>query len=263
MPRIMRSARRGSRPSAHACGRSAAGQAREQPPRHMRKCPMLSSATAAMAATGVDAVEVDAVAGVHLEPSVAGPSNAPSSSARRRRSAARVSPARTASQKAPVCSSTTWAPTSAEAQTWPGVALDEQRHAAPPSSCRRRTAAATARWPRSHVEAALGGALGAAARARGRRRWGAVAQGDLDHLVGDGHLEVERALPSSRHSAESASISASEMWRRSSRRWAVIPSAPASSAWRAARRGSGWAPAASVPDGRHVVDVDAQAQARS
>ncbi len=40
----------------------------------------------------------------------------------------------------------------------------------------------------------------------------------------------------------SAEMSSSRMWRRSSRRWAVIPSAPASAASRAARTGSGRSP---------------------
>ncbi len=60
--------------------------------------------------------------------------------------------------------------------------------------------------------------------------------------------------------AISASISASRMWRRSSRRWAVMPSAPAASASRAARSGSGQARPAGVAHGGHMVDVHAKPQ---
>ena len=85
------------------------------------------------------------------------------------------------------------------------------------------------------VEAALGGAL-LALLGDDAGGVGAVAERDLEHLLGRRHLEVERdgrAAPSARE------MSSSRMWRRSSRRWAVMPSAPASAASRAARTGSG------------------------
>ena len=84
-----------------------------------------------------------------------------------------------------------------------------------------------------------------AARARGSRR-AAVAQRDGQHLVGRRHLEVERH---GRARALSRAMSSSEMCRRSSRRCAVMPSAPASTAsvrgahrigMRARRAHSGW-----------------------
>ena len=60
-------------------------------------------------------------------------------------------------------------------------------------------------------------------------------------------------------SAISRSMSSSVMWRRSSRRWAVMPSAPGLGGH--APRGPGRdAAAARVPDGRDMVDVDAEAE---
>ena len=51
------------------------------------------------------------------------------------------------------------------------------------------------------------------------------------------------------------STSASCMCRRSSRRWTVIPSAPASSHQRGRRHGIGLGTAARLSQGRDVVDV--------
>ena len=88
------------------------------------------------------------------------------------------------------------------------------------------------------VEPALGGPLLALLGddAGGVR---AVAQRDLEHLLGRRHLEVER---DGRAAPSAGRYRSSVMWRRSSRRWAVIPSAPASAAAKAARTGSGWSP---------------------
>ena len=52
----------------------------------------------------------------------------------------------------------------------------------------------------------------------------------------------------------------SVMWRRSSRRCAVMPSAPASAAMMRGADRVGMIAAARVPDGRDMVDIDAEAQ---
>ena len=51
------------------------------------------------------------------------------------------------------------------------------------------------------------------------------------------------------------------MWRRSSRRWAVIPSAPALGGDVRGAHRIGMVAAARVPDGRDVIDIDAEAEA--
>ena len=56
-------------------------------------------------------------------------------------------------------------------------------------------------------------------------------------------------------------MSSSVMWRRSSRRCAVMPSAPASAAAIGGADRIGMVAAARVPDGRDMVDVDAEAEA--
>ena len=80
-----------------------------------------------------------------------------------------------------------------------------------------------------------------AARRRARPRWSAPArrsgtmqaacgralQRDVDHLARRRHLEIQRL---GRARAFSRAMSSSRMWRRSSRRCAVMPSAPASTA---------------------------------
>ena len=55
-------------------------------------------------------------------------------------------------------------------------------------------------------------------------------------------------------------MSSSRMWRRSSRRCAVMPSAPASIASQRRADRIGVRAAARVADGRDVVDVDAEPQ---
>ncbi len=57
-------------------------------------------------------------------------------------------------------------------------------------------------------------------------------------------------------------MSSSEIWRRSSRRWAVMPSAPACAASARGAHRIGIPAAARVPDGGDVVDIDAEAQSR-
>ena len=64
-------------------------------------------------------------------------------------------------------------------------------------------------------------------------------------------------------SAISRSMSASVMWRRSSRRWAVMPSAPAAARELGGAHRIGMVAAARVADGRDVVDVDAEAERRA
>ena len=101
------------------------------------------------------------------------------------------------------------------------------------------------------IEAALRGSLVAVlwdeahrmrARAEGQARPSGVAA-----------ISILRGTNSWRRSR---SMSSSRMWRRSSRRCAVMPSAPARTARWAARIGSGSGPAAGVPDGRDMVDVE-------
>ena len=92
-----------------------------------------------------------------------------------------------------------------------------------------------------HVQPALGGDAPRAARAPGRRRAGGGA-GRWPASPGSPPSPGSAAAPRSRSRSVRLSMSASEMWRRSSRRWAVMPSAPAASASRAARTGSGWTP---------------------
>ena len=110
--------------------------------------------------------------------------------------------------------------------------------------------------PAGRVEPAFGGALLAPLRhdAGGMRP---MPERDRQHLVGRRHLEIERQRDQSVHQPL---MSLSVMCRRSSRRCAVMPSAPACSAISAARTGSGSAPAARVPHGRHMVDVDAETE---
>ena len=60
--------------------------------------------------------------------------------------------------------------------------------------------------------------------------------------------------------AFSRAMSSSRIWRRSSRRCAVMPSAPASTAARRGFHRIGMAPAARIADGRDVIDVDAEAE---
>jgi hypothetical protein len=91
-----------------------------------------------------------------------------------------------------------------------------------------------------------------AARARASRR-PAPSSRDRDHLVGRRHLEVERRA---QLSPRRRSTSASVMWRRSSRRWAVIPCAPASRHARAASHRVGVRRPACVTQRRDVIDVD-------
>ncbi len=108
------------------------------------------------------------------------------------------------------------------------------------------------------VEAAFGGALAPALRhqARGMRlRLAARCRPSLPS-------PPFRNSAAWRFSAFSRAMSSSRIWRRSSRRWAVMPSAPASIAIFAARTGSGMHAAARVADGRDVVDVHAEAQVR-
>jgi hypothetical protein len=107
-----------------------------------------------------------------------------------------------------------------------------------------------------HVEPAFGGQLLPPLRhdAGGVR---ARLQRDVHHLARRRHLEVER-LGSC---AFSRAMSSSRMWRRSSRRCAVMPSAPASTRELRRRHRIGCLAAARVADGRDVIDVDAEAQA--
>ena len=107
-----------------------------------------------------------------------------------------------------------------------------------PASTSRRTKGSRWLWRARDVEPAFGGALLAL----------------LGHQAGGMGLVACSAIASissvaaiSRLSGRSISrlrrsMSRSEIWRRSSRRCAVMPSAPASAASRAARTGSGWPP---------------------
>jgi hypothetical protein len=58
----------------------------------------------------------------------------------------------------------------------------------------------------------------------------------------------------------SREMSSSRIWRRSSRRWAVMPSAPACGGGEGGANRIGMIAAARVPDGRDMIDVDAEAQ---
>ena len=64
-------------------------------------------------------------------------------------------------------------------------------------------------------------------------------------------------------SAFSRAMSSSRMWRRSSRKCAVMPSAPASIAASAARTGSGRSPARALRKRGDVIDIDSETQRRS
>ena len=118
----------------------------------------------------------------------------------------------------------------------PGSGSMNMRHAdagtAPSAPTSGRNASETAR----HVQTAFGGPLLApfGHDASGVRP---MAQRDLHHLGGGRHLQIERQME---RSSISRSMSSSEIWRRSSRKCAVMPSAPASAAICAARTGSGW-----------------------
>jgi hypothetical protein len=103
-----------------------------------------------------------------------------------------------------------------------------------------------ARLVERHVKAALGRPLFALFRhkADGMRT---VTQRKRLHFRRGGTFEVQRDRDR-RHQRLDV---ASRMWRRSSRRWAVIPSAPAASASRAARKGSGQACRAHSARSRH------------
>ena len=79
--------------------------------------------------------------------------------------------------------------------------------------------------------------------------------GDFDDLGDDAHLEVELALDGVRGESWT---SRSLMWRRSSRRWTVMPSAPPSSALHGGPEGVGLVGAAGLAQRGNVVDVDAQ-----
>ena len=111
----------------------------------------------------------------------------------------------------------------------------ETRMSAAPSSLHRRAQRLALT---GNVEPALGRALLPPLRndAGGVR---AHRAGDLDHLARRRHFEIERFLQT-RLSAEA--ISSSTMWRRSSRKCAVMPSAPAAIAIAAAFTGSGCRP---------------------
>jgi hypothetical protein len=116
------------------------------------------------------------------------------------------------------------------------VGVDEQ--AGPHAGCpERRQLRGEASRVAGHVEPALGGHLLAPLRDE-RHLTRPEPEGELDHRVRSGDLEVEHV----RTTRASASTSASWTCRRSSRRCAVMPSAPASSHMVAARTGSGSSP---------------------
>ena len=94
----------------------------------------------------------------------------------------------------------------------------------------------TARRLPDDVEAALGGQLLRAAPAPGRRRPAAGGSAMATISARHRHLEVELGAHGARSSARRR---ASWMWRRSSRRWTVMPSAPPRSAASAASTTSG------------------------
>ena len=93
-----------------------------------------------------------------------------------------------------------------------------------PARCRRHGAGASARWP-------------ASLRSRPFPEFSGMAS-----------------------LAFSAAISLSRMWRRSSRRWAVMPSAPASCASMCGAHRIGIVAAPRIAHGGNVIDVDAEAQ---
>ena len=108
------------------------------------------------------------------------------------------------------------------------------------------------------VEPALGGALlallrhEAAAWGRWRSAMASISSvAAISKLSGPVSSRLSRAM------------SASEMWRRSSRRCAVMPSAPGRDGQVRGAQRVGMAAAAGVADGRDVVDVDAEAQGGS
>ena len=93
-------------------------------------------------------------------------------------------------------------------------------------------------------------------RARCRRRWG----GGASAIASISSVAAISRFSGRSISAISRSMSSSVMWRRSSRRWAVIPSAPASAATMRGAHRIGEIAAARIPDGRDMVDVDAEAE---
>ena len=198
---------------------------------------MLSSASSGIAATGFTVVVGEPVAGMHLqaerramarrlpearEMALASPRRRLRSPPRNRRRYAARPPARRARFAASSCRRS-------------GSMKSETRMPASPSSLDEALQMIV---PAGRVEPAFGGALLAPLRhdAGGMRP---VPERDRQHLVGRRHLEIERQASIS---MASRVMSPSVMWRRSSRRCAVMPSAPAFSASSAARTGSGSPP---------------------
>ena len=171
-----------------------------------------------------DRVVGRAVAGMHLE-------------ARGR------APARHACEPRELARSAVGSPSSARLAVGAGVQLDHlgAEPARPPRSARGSGSMnSDTRMPAS-FSASTHGADGSAPRTTSsppsvvrssrfsgtrQQACGTCLQGDGSISLGRGHLEVERAG----QLALSRAMSSSEMWRRSSRRCAVMPSAPASTA---------------------------------
>ena len=181
---------------------------------------------------------IEAVPGMHLEAEAAGAARAARGCAaiRRRRRPCRRRPAHR--HQAPVWISITGAPSASAASICVGIGGDEQRH---PDAGR---AAASA------IFAARARAL--PRRRRDRLRWcarrAAPAPG-RPHAAGCAcaiaiisSVAAISKLSGLAISAFSRAMSSSRIWRRSSRRCAVMPSAPASIASIAARTGSGCRP---------------------
>ncbi len=195
---------------------------------------MLSSAISVRAEIALGGLVVEAVAGMNLQAQRGSAFRGRRQGARTRAPPWRGRHAPSASHQAPVCSSTTGAPMASDASIG-SASASMNRDTRMPAAFSSATMAQgdcgrfTTSSPPSVVRSS---------RFSGTRQtaWGRTPQRDAQHLAGGRHLEVEGhgdlALAA-------AAMSSSRIWRRSSRRWAVMPSAPASMASSAARTGSG------------------------
>ena len=106
-----------------------------------------------------------------------------------------------------------------------------------PAAASRRTTGAMVFWPRatSRPPSVVTSSRRSGTRQAACGLWASA----MDSISGVTAHSKFSGRPRRRQITASASMSPSEMWRRSSRRWAVMPSAPAARAISAARMGSG------------------------
>ena len=136
------------------------------------------------------------------------------------------------------------------------VRLDEQRDA----DARRRPGAR--RWARDGCagpprRCRLRWCAPRASPARCRRHAACASSAMASHLVGRRHFQIER---NGQRLRTGASMSSSEIWRRSSRRCAVMPSAPGALRQHRGAHRIGIVAAARIAHGGDVIDVDAEAE---